>query len=245
MIYAALKSGLLALLRAPSGPPEPPAGSHASVQVFRASPRFLTYRLLLVLIGLVLTLGLSVALVAVALMSREGEVAVAGGGILVVALPLLLLAYFLVRVDYDLRYYVVTDRSLRVRSGAWTVREMTLTFANVQNLRVVQGPLMRLFGIHHLRVDVAGGGAPQKHNPLEAGHHVSVAGIEGAHALRDQILTHLRAARAGAGLGDPDDEDRAGPASGGPWGSGRVLSALEALRAASRALVESARARRG
>ena len=45
-----------------------------------------------------------------------------------VALPLLLVVWFLLRVDYDLRYYVVTDRSLRVREGAWNVREMTITY---------------------------------------------------------------------------------------------------------------------
>ncbi len=26
--------------------------------------------------------------------------------------------YYLIRIDYDMRYYVVTDRSLRIREGA-------------------------------------------------------------------------------------------------------------------------------
>ncbi len=246
MIYAALRSALLALLRVPLGPPDPPAGSHGSVRVFRASPRFLTYRLLLVLIGLVSALGLVAVLAVSALLARDGGPAVAAGVVSLVALPLLFSTYFLVRVDYDLRYYVVTDRSLRVRTGAWTVREMTITFANVQNLRIVQGPLMRLFGIRNLRVDVAGGGSQKQHNPLEAGHHVTVAGIEDAVALRDAILAHLRQSRAGGGLGDPDDvETRARETSLDLFGSARVLAALEALAAASRALSQTARARRG
>jgi len=34
------------------------------------------------------------------------------------------LGWMIVRLDYELRYYVVTDRSIRIREGAWTVREI-------------------------------------------------------------------------------------------------------------------------
>ena len=40
-----------------------------------------------------------------------------------------------------MRYYIVTDRSQRVRQGAWLLREMTITHANLQNHRLVQGPV--------------------------------------------------------------------------------------------------------
>ena len=53
----------------------------------------------------------------------------AGAALLCVAAPPLGLAYFLIHLDYDLRYYVVTDRSARVREGAWTVHELTLSYA--------------------------------------------------------------------------------------------------------------------
>ena len=46
MIYEAVKGLLLAVLRAPAGPPDPPAGSPGSVQVFRASRNYLFYRLI-------------------------------------------------------------------------------------------------------------------------------------------------------------------------------------------------------
>ena len=46
MLYAATKGLVLSIFRAPSEAPEPPSGAHAAVEVFRASPRFLTYRLL-------------------------------------------------------------------------------------------------------------------------------------------------------------------------------------------------------
>ena len=45
------------------------------------------------------------------------------------------------RVDFELRHYLVGDRSLRVAQGAWTREEVTLSYANVQNIEVNQGPL--------------------------------------------------------------------------------------------------------
>jgi membrane protein YdbS with pleckstrin-like domain len=244
MLYAAVKRPLLALLKAPSGPPDPPAGTHASVQVFRASPRFLVYRLLGAGIVALLVATLVAALVLAAVAQREQQLLGVAGLIAVVALPGFLITWIVVRVDYDLRYYVVTDRSLRVREGAWSVREMTITYANVQNLRVVQGPLMRILGIWTLRVDVAGGGGKAREPHAEGGHHVSVAGIDDAHALRDLILGYLRSARAGAGLGDLDDEAD-GAARSRPAGalSPAALVALERLAAASAALAATARAR--
>jgi len=235
VIYALFRGPLLALLRAPSGAPEPPAGSHGSVQVFRASPRYLSYRLLVLrlLTGVLALLALG-ALVGAGV-AREPAAALAVAVAALVGLVVLLLAGLLVRVDYDLRYYVVTDRSLRVREGAWNVREMTITFANVQNLRIVQGPLMRAFGILHLRVDVAGGGGVR--SPEQAGsggHHVDVAGVENAREIRDLVLEHLRSLGGGAGLGDPEDEP-------GPGASPAARAALERVAEAAAALAATAR----
>ena len=38
------------------------------------------------------------------------------------------------------------------------VREMTVTFANIQNAPVNQGPIQRALGIADLQVETAGGG---------------------------------------------------------------------------------------
>ncbi len=46
MIYEAIKDQLLALLKAPMRPPDPPAGSENSVQTFQADPNFLKLRLI-------------------------------------------------------------------------------------------------------------------------------------------------------------------------------------------------------
>ena len=234
MLYRATKGLVLRLFRAPSEPPEAPTGEHASVEVFRASPSFLTYQLLgLLLFSLFLGAGFLVFLV-VAVVEEPGF-AFFAGGLLLFGLPLLALRYFLVHLDYDLRYYVVTDRSVRVREGAWTVREKTLTYANVQNLRVSQGPLQRVFGIRDLHISAAGGGGVSPDGKTAgAGHSVVVAGVENASELRDRIQDHLRLYRGGAGLGDPDDERDRGPEPA--LTSPEVLAELGRMREAARGL---------
>ncbi len=233
-MYSLLKTTVLKLFRAPLDPPAPPSGQHASIEVMRAAPRFLSYRLLGVaclaaLIGgtVVLTFALGFAAPPLWIVSAL---------LVLVFGPLIALQYFAVRVDYDLRYYVITDRSVRVREGAWKVAEKTITFANVQNVRVEQGPIERLFGISNVRVDTAGGGMVQAgQHAVAVSHGVLLAGIQDAGALRDSILEHVRR-RADAGLGD--NEERASTAIAGAaqgWSPERI-AALRELRAAAAAL---------
>ncbi len=236
MLYEACRGVVLRVLKTPLEPPEPPAGSHASVQVFRASPRFLTYRMLGFWIAIsVLWIAWWVLLIA-AFAEREPAPLV----IAVLGAPLLLavqfVGYFATRIDYELRTYIVTDRSLRVREGAIVVKEMTVTHANVQNLHVVQGPLQRAFGISSLKVDTAGGGAGQK-GQHETGHSIQMAGIENAHEVRDLVLGYLQRHGRTAGLGDPDDLEEGALASPG------MLEAVRAIRDAARSLRAAAEAR--
>jgi membrane protein YdbS with pleckstrin-like domain len=142
--------------------------------------------------------------------------------------------YFAIRIDYDMRYYIVTDRSLRIREGAFIVKEKTISFANVQNLRVIRGPIMGLFGIWHLRVDTAGGGASRKGEPERVAHRVQMAGIETAHEVRDRIRGHLRRLGKSSGLGDLDDRDD-DESLGGAAGPA-FLEALRELQGATAAL---------
>ena len=105
--------------------------------------------------------------------------------------------------------YMVTDRSLRIRSGVFHIREMTMTFMNIQQLSVHQGPLQRLLGLYDLRVRTAGGGdsaegAPHQESGTAVTHIGHLRGVDNAPAIRDLILERMRKARD-AGLGDSDD----------------------------------------
>jgi membrane protein YdbS with pleckstrin-like domain len=121
-------------------------------------------------------------------------------------------------VDYDLRYYIVTDSNIRIRQGAVIVQEATYTFANVQNVRIQQGPLERLFGISTLKIQTAGGGgksgdesAFQQMFQTSPGHEGVMRGVSNPVELRDEIQRLVRLHRD-SGLGDPDDT----PAPGQP-----------------------------
>lgn len=139
--------------------------------------------------------------------------------------------YAIVRLDYELRWYMVTDRSLRIRTGIAAVQETTMSFANVQQVVVTQGPLQRLLKIADVRVQSAGGGEQDE----SAGHalHTSVFhGVDNAVEIRDLIVERLRRFRA-AGLGDPDDaHERAAvaPDQGALTAARETLAEARALR---------------
>lgn len=156
-----------------------------------------------------------------------------------------LLTYAAVRLDFELRWYVVTDRSLRIRSGVWSVQEMTMSFANLQQVIVSQGPLQRLLGIADVRVESAGGGG----SPQDAhGHHVDSThtgffhGVDNATEVRDLILDRLRSFRE-TGLGDPDEMSHATPLQA-EASQPEIAFAARELLVESRALRAAVNARR-
>jgi hypothetical protein len=120
----------------------------------------------------------------------------------------LVLTYVALRLDYELRWYVVTDRSLRIRTGLWSVQEMTMSFANLQQVVTSQGPLQRLLGIADVRVQSAGGGGEVAHGHHAHGPSMHIGhfhGVANAAEVRDLILARLRQFRE-TGLGDPDEK---------------------------------------
>ncbi len=117
-----------------------------------------------------------------------------------------LVTFVIVRLDFELHWYIVTDRSLRIRTGVLRLQETTMSFANLQQVTVTQGPLQRYLGLAAVRVQSAGGGGSDQHKPGgDTSLHTAVFhGVANAHEIRDLILARLRQFRA-TGLGDPDD----------------------------------------
>jgi membrane protein YdbS with pleckstrin-like domain len=241
-MYGTLSKIVLDLMHLPTRPPDPPSGGYKSVQVFRASPRWLTYRRILYLCAagftaIVLLFAFTATLLAPKVWATALVVAIA-----ICAGLVLYVSWFCVRLDYDLRTYIVTDRSMRVREGAWVFKEMTLTYANVQNVQVLQGPLQRLFKIEDLRVDTAGGGGAVKGEGAgNSGHSVTLAGLENAREVRDLILAYVKNNARGSGLGDLDDSDSAPRASAGS--SRAVVDALKSVRDSAALLRRAAESR--
>ena len=210
-----MRAWLCRILKVPSEPALPP-GSRESVQVFRAAENF--YRLLLLQWGMKqigAVVGIIASLAVLRNMSQDWSSQVRfwvqaaewmGIASFVAQIPF---TFLMVRLDYELRWYIVTDRSLRIRSGLFHVREMTMTFANIQHLAVHQGPLQRVLGLYDLKVRTAGGGGAEgdEHQPgskSSVTHIGHFHGVNNAPAIRDLIIARMKRARD-AGLGDTDD----------------------------------------
>jgi len=192
------------LLKLPSAPVEPPQGARHP-RVFRASVQYLKYRYLKLGAVILLELYGAAGLVtgAFAIHAMLGVAVIVA--VLLLTIGIILFFYAAIRLDYDLHQYVVTDRALRVRSGAISVQEVTITYANVQDVEVQQGPLQRFFGISDLVVRTAGGSVMKKGEAGGSGGHAgSLRGIDNPQEVRTLVLDCLRAYRD-SGLGDPDD----------------------------------------
>jgi len=235
-MFSFLSDLVLDLLRCPRTMPDPPAGSHDSVVMFRAAPSYLTYRLLgmwLSLAGVVL-----LEIIAVVMLVATGSTweLFLAALLLTLAFGKSVFFYVITRLDYEMRYYIITDRSLRIREGVLHMREITLTFENVQNMKIVQGPVQRLFDIHNLVVETAGGGsAVDAQDPSKPGmmHQAIFRGIGRPTELRDLILGYLRQVRT-AGLGD--HEGPGAPANTAIGLGPEELYFLRAIRAETGAL---------
>lgn len=144
----------------------------------------------------------------------------------VVQIPI---TYAAVRLDFELRWYIVTDRSLRIRAGIFKLRESTMSFANIQQVVVSQGPLQRLLGIADLRVQSAGGGGAKEDQAHRDSLHTGIFhGVDNATEIRDLILERLRRFRE-AGLGDPDDRHELASPPARSEAEGAVGAAKEVL----------------
>lgn len=242
-MYNSFRQFIERLLRIPRDP-EPPPGDETSTQVFRAAPAFYKYLPLLwalkSLLALFIVSWVMVAPVfgAVALVKQGNK-----SGLLLLLIPGLvfalliafrLFALALVRLDFEKRWYVVTDRSLRVREGIIVVREMTVTFANIQNIAISQGPVQRALGLADLRVDTAGGGAVNAQKQSGQNLHTAwLRGVNNAGEVRQVIQDRLRHFKD-TGLGDHDDRPAAAQLT-----ASAVLAALRDLDHEARALRET------
>ena len=167
-MYKAFRDLAERLLKIPHDPTPPPGDEH-SAHVFRAAPAYLKYRTVLWAIGVAFSLLFGVVFLGgmnLALLNDRSAPGILKAIIFTISAFVFLLivlravfAFAVLRLDFEKRWYVVTDRSLRIREGVVNVREMTVMFANIQNVSVMQGPIQRPLGIADLQVETAGGGS--------------------------------------------------------------------------------------
>ncbi len=121
----------------------------------------------------------------------------------------LVVSAFLLKLRWETHWYMVSDRTLGIRKGLLSLSEQTMTIANVQNMKINQGPLQRLLGIADLEVQTAGGssGASSGKGQSGSGLHVGLfEGLDNAEELRRTIRVNLARHRT-SGLGDPGEAE--------------------------------------
>ncbi len=195
-------------------------GKDDEVRAFHASPKYFSYVVTLaaiVQVVVLLTLGFAVLTIQLSMRAKPPPSGVAT--LLDVVTAFMIVAYIVqltvvmlsLRLEYELRWYRVSTRALRIREGSWIVREMTMTFANVQNISIEQGPLQRMFGISDVKVVSAGGGGSTQANGGFDMHAAYFRGVEDPEAIRNLVTERQRVAKSPstAGLGDPGDDHRA------------------------------------
>lgn len=201
-IYRGVWASVVALFRVPPEPPSLPTAGEA-VRSIRPAAGYLSY--LKFFFWLALIPGDVIPVAGWLAISVASPIA---GVVLILPLLFIVIApdvisYVAIHLRYDTTWYVLTDRSLRIRRGIWVIHETTITFENVQNVEVRQGPVQRHFGIADVIVQTAGGGGRSKNEGKGAsGAHIGIlAGLDDAPSVRDLILDRVKRSRT-AGLGD-------------------------------------------
>ena len=225
---------LIGVLKVPEAP-QPPDGSPDSIRVFRAGRNYYLWSLLMwalgVLLAAVVVAGASIPLVVAVRRAPEWG-RIAAGALLVLVWGAYVASFVVTlvsrRLNYGLRWYIVTDRSLRIRTGIFQMNELTMTYSNIQEIRVASGPLQLLLGIADVEVQAAGGGGDGQHGTT--GHRGRFTGVANAAEIRDLIVDRLRQYRD-SGLGEPAHVATSQPASD-VVAAKSVLVEARALRAA-------------
>lgn len=234
-IYGGVWGVLVQCFDVPHEPPTLPAAPEAT-KTFRPSEGFLSYlKFQFWIILLAIDGAILIAWIAIYANSPRAGAWLAIPALIIAVVPDII-AYVAIHLRYDTTWYVMTDRSLRIRRGVWTIREITVTYDNVQNVTVNQGPLQRFFKIADLQIETAGGGgggAKGPHGAGAGGHSASIEGVQDAPALRDLIMARVRASRS-AGLGDEATTRQPTPGAGA-W-TPAMLQTLAEIRDLARRL---------
>ena len=88
--------------------------------------------------------------------------------------------------------YHLNDTEMTWKRGVFFRKTGIVPYNRITNVDIVQGPVMRLFGISHLKIETAGGGASK--NSAE----IQLEGISDPEPLRQMIMDFVRGQKPAA-----------------------------------------------
>jgi putative membrane protein len=148
------------------------------------------------------------------------ESLLAGPG-LIVLLPLRWFRYHTLR-------YVFDDEGVTVRWGILFRREVSLTYARIQDIHLVSNVVERWLGLGRVQIQTASG---------QSGAELTVEGLADYEAVRDELYRRMRGARGAHATGAlPTDTARTALPTASE--QGEIVAALNAAVAELRALRE-------
>ncbi|MEM8955021.1 MAG: PH domain-containing protein [Verrucomicrobiota bacterium] len=146
--------------------------------------------------------------------------------VMIVTIPLLplwlLFGYFFTKRYLDSHSCVLTERSVKIKKGLLNRIEKTVPLDKITDVALMQGPIMRAFGLHSLSIETAGS--------TGTGAFLRVVGIVGAPEFRDAVLQQKEILLAQtSGIAGADVMV---PAGGGGAGveSGEAVALLREIR---------------
>jgi putative membrane protein len=153
--------------------------------------------------------------------------AIATGPGVIVMLPLRWFRYHTLRYTFD-------DEGVTVRWGILFRREISLTYARIQDIHLVSNVIERWFGLGRVQVQTASG---------QAGAEMTIEGLPDFEAVRDALYRRMRGAR-GQGPSTMVIPEAAADAPARPaaLATGASPEALDEAAAALRAAVAELRA---
>ena len=88
--------------------------------------------------------------------------------------------------------YHLNDTEMTWKRGVFFRKTGIVPYNRITNVDIVQGPVMRLFGISHLRIETAGGGASK------SSAEIQLEGISDPEPLRQLIMDFVRGQKPAA-----------------------------------------------
>ncbi|MBO5118769.1 PH domain-containing protein [Methanocorpusculum sp.] len=93
---------------------------------------------------------------------------------------------------YKSVFYHLNDTEMTWKRGVFFRKTGIVPYNRITNVDIVQGPVMRLFGISHLKIETAGGGASK------SSAEIQLEGISDPEPLRQLIMDFVRGQKPAA-----------------------------------------------